>query len=351
MNAEGDPGFEALLEHLRRCRGFNFSGFKRATLMRRVANRLGVAGVGNCAAYRSYLDRHPEEYTPLFDSLLINVTGFFRDEAAWGYVGEEILPRLLGTKPAGEPIRVWSAGCASGQEAYTLAMLFAEAVGPDALCHRVKIYATDVDEEALTQARQATYDTEDLEPVPAAFRQKYFETGGQRHVVRPDLRRAIIFGRHDVMRDALIFNVDLLVCRNMLMYFTAEAQGRILTRFHVALVDAGHLFLGKAELILTHTHVFQSVNLKHHVFVKVAVADVHQEPPGRPDLDTTDLVQDRVTHPIWQSWDVRATRSPEGDGTSQGAGLYCRRHHAPPGPRRSPFGSPRKLTAAPGRCR
>jgi two-component system CheB/CheR fusion protein len=182
MITEQGPGFEALLEHLTCYRGIDFSGYKQPSLIRRVVSRMRVAGVGDCVDYLAYLDGHPEEYTTLFDSILINVTGFFRDETAWAYVRETLLPQLLSLKPAEEPVRVWSAGCASGEEVYTLAMLFAEAVGPETFCSRVKIYATDVDEEALTQARQGAYTDRDLESVPAELRPRYFETAGSQHV-------------------------------------------------------------------------------------------------------------------------------------------------------------------------
>ena len=130
MITEQDPGFEALLEHLTRYRGIDFSGYKQPSLIRRVVSRMRVAGVGDCVDYLAYLDEHPAEYTTLFDSILINVTGFFRDEAAWGYVRETLLPKLLASKPVEEPVRVWSAGCASGEEVYTLAMLFAGTLIP-----------------------------------------------------------------------------------------------------------------------------------------------------------------------------------------------------------------------------
>jgi len=295
MITEQGPGFEALLEHLTRYRGIDFSGYKQPSLIRRVVSRMRVAGAGDCVDYLAYLDEHPAEYTTLFDSILINVTGFFRDEAAWGYVRETLLPELLALKPAEEPVRVWSAGCASGEEVYTLAMLFAEAVGLDAFCHRVKIYATDVDEEALAQARQGAYDDQDLESVPASLRTRYFERVGPRHVFRPDLRHAIVFGRQDVLRDAPISRVDLLVCRNTLMYFDSEAQGRILARFRMALVEAGYLFLGKAELIPAHTHVFHPVNLKHHIFQRVATLGSCDGLPERPDWEQGGTDRDRMT--------------------------------------------------------
>jgi len=295
MIAEQDPGLETLLEHLTRYRGIDFSGYKQPSLIRRVVSRMHVAEVGNCVDYLAYLDGHPAEYTTLFDSILINVTGFFRDEAAWAYVREALLPQLLAIKPAEEPVRVWSAGCASGEEVYTLAMLFAEAVGLEAFCHRVKIYATDVDEEALTQARQGAYNDEDLESIPASLRTRYFETAGSRHVFRPDLRRVIVFARQDVLRDAPISRVDLLVCRNTLMYFDSEAQGRILARFRMALVETGYLFLGKAELIPAHAHVFHPVNLKHHIFHRFATLGSCEGRPKQPNRGQSGMDPDRMT--------------------------------------------------------
>jgi two-component system CheB/CheR fusion protein len=310
MITEQEPGLEALLEHLARYRGIDFSGYKQPSLIRRVASRMRAAGAENCVEYLAYLDEHPAEYTALFDSILINVTGFFRDDAAWGYLRDALFPKLLASKPAEEPVRVWSAGCASGEEVYTLAMLFAEAVGPDAFCRRVTLYATDVDEAALTQARQGAYNDEDLESVPAAFRTRYFETTGSRHVFRPDLRSGIVFGRQDVLRDAPISCVDLLVCRNTLMYFDTEAQGRIVARFRMALVEAGYLFLGKAELIPAHTDVFHPVNLKHHIFQRVATPGFHVDP-------------NRTRQRNQQPYIVPVTRPLAQTGVWPGASLTC----------------------------
>jgi two-component system CheB/CheR fusion protein len=321
MITEQDSGFEVLLEHLRRYRGIDFSGYKQPSLIRRVVSRMRVAGVGDCVDYLAYLDEHPGEYGLLFDSILINVTGFFRDDAAWGYIREALLPQLLALKPAEEPVRVWSAGCASGEEVYTLAMLFAEAVGPEAFSHRVKIYATDVDEEALTQAREGAYNDQDLDSVPSAMRTRYFETAGSRHVIRPDLRRVILFGRQDVLRDAPISCVDLLVCRNTLMYFDTEAQGRILARFRMALVEGGYLFLGKAELIAAHTRIFHPVNLKHHIFQRAATLGFHEGLPERSDRGQTGMDPDRTTQRNRQPRVVPVTRLLAETSVLPGAGF------------------------------
>jgi two-component system CheB/CheR fusion protein len=157
MNDEtGDAEFELLLEYLRRSRGFDFTGYKRASLVRRVQKRTHYGGVPGYVDYMDFLEVHPDEFAALFDTILINVTAFFRDPAAWETIAEKVIPRLMATKRPDDPIRLWSAGCASGEEAYTLAMVMAEALGPDEVHDRVKIYATDVDEEALTCSRAAT---------------------------------------------------------------------------------------------------------------------------------------------------------------------------------------------------
>ena len=262
--------FETLVEYLRNHRGFDFTGYKRSSLRRRMGKRMQSLHIERYGDYLDYLEVHPEEFIQLFNTILINVTGFFRDMAAWEFLVAEIIPKLIAGKQPHEPIRVWSAGCASGEEAYTLAMVLAEALGLESFRQRVKIYATDVDEEALVQARQASYSERNLQPVSPDWCTKYFEKVGDRFVFRPDLRRAVIFGRHDLIQDAPISRLDLLVCRNTLMYFNAETQSRILARFHFALNDTGMIFLGKAEMLLTRANLFNPVHLKHRIFAKVA---------------------------------------------------------------------------------
>src|SRR5207249_832402 len=219
-----DAKFEHLLEYLRQSRGFDFTGYKRPSLMRRMSKRMQTVHVDRFTDYVDYLEVHPEEFAHLFNTILINVTSFFRDEPAWDYLRKEIVPRLLATKRGHDSVRVWSAGCASGQEAYSLAIVLAEAVGMEAFRERVKIYATDVDEEALGQARLASYTPKEMEGMDGALRDRYFEAGSGRYVFRTDLRRSVIFGRHDLVQDAPISRLDLLVCRNTLMYFNAETQ-------------------------------------------------------------------------------------------------------------------------------
>ncbi len=267
-----NPDFERLLQYLLEARGFDFTGYKRTSLQRRVTKRMTQLGIKDYAAYLDYMQVHPEEFTGLFNTILINVTSYFRDAPAWEFVQHEILPRIIASKERYEPIRVWCAGAASGQEAYSIAMLLCEAMDAIEYRDRAKIYATDVDEEALAQARLGRADPSQLEEVPTALREKYFEHVGMHVQFRTDLRRSIIFGRHDLVQDAPISRIDLLICRNTLMYFDADTQGRILARLHYTLGDEGYLFLGKAEMLLSRDSLFVPVDLKQRVFSKVPKA-------------------------------------------------------------------------------
>ncbi|MEH1930451.1 CheR family methyltransferase [Nostoc sp.] len=273
-SAERNPEFENLLIYLRENRGFDFTGYKRSTLIRRVQKRMQSFNIEKFEEYLDFLEVHPEEFNYLFNTILINVTAFFRDSSAWEYIAEQILPNLIKNKKTSDQIRIWSAGCASGEEAYTLAMLMAEILGAEEFRQRVKIYATDVDEDALNQARLAVYSAKDIQTVPDELRQKYFEVAGKCYVFRPDLRRSVIFGRHDLLQDAPISRLDLLVSRNTLMYFNSETQGRILARFHFGLNDNGYLFLGKAEMLLMHSNLFTPLDLKNRIFTKISSVNI-----------------------------------------------------------------------------
>jgi two-component system CheB/CheR fusion protein len=261
---------EQLLEYIRRTRRFDFSGYKRTSLVRRILKRMDDVGCNRFSDYQDYLEVHPDEFESFFNTILINVTAFFRDPPAWEYVTEEIVPRIVSGKHAEDPIRVWSGGCATGEEAYSLAMTLCESLGSEQFRTRVKIYGTDADEQALVKARQAIYAARELQGVPEPYVERYFErlNGEGPYTFRGDLRRSVIFGRHDLVQDAPISRLDLLVCRNTLMYFNAETQSRILERFNFALNDGGFLFLGKAETLLRQSTIFTPVDLRMRLFAK-----------------------------------------------------------------------------------
>ncbi|MFF4254801.1 CheR family methyltransferase [Streptomyces sp. NPDC001663] len=263
---ETDEELEELLGFLRDTRGFDFTGYKRSSLGRRIRKRMADARVTSYTDYRDRLETNADEFNALFNTILINVTSYFRDPDAWTFLQREVMPELLAQSGSDEEIRVWSAGCSSGEEAYSLAIMFAEALGLEETLERVKIYGTDVDDEALRDARSGLYPAKALGQLEPELRDKYFEQSGARFVFRPDLRRRVIFGRHDITRDAPISRLDLLVCRNTLMYFNVEAQTQIVDRFHFALREGGFLFLGKAEMLLNDGDRFDVMSMRQRTF-------------------------------------------------------------------------------------
>ncbi|WP_353942168.1 CheR family methyltransferase [Streptomyces sp. HUAS MG91] len=265
-DAETDEGLEELLGFLRDARGFDFTGYKRSSLGRRIRKRMSDVGIDNYADYRDQLETNADEFGALFNTILINVTSIFRDTDAWTYLQHEVVPEILSSLGPEDEIRVWSAGCSSGEEAYSLAIMFAETLGLDEALQRVKIYGTDIDDEALRDARSGLYPARTLEPLTSELREKYFEQNGSQFSFRSDLRRRVIFGRHDITRDAPISRLDLLVCRNTLMYFNVEAQTQIVDRFHFALRENAFLFLGKAEMLLNDADRFDVISMRQRMF-------------------------------------------------------------------------------------
>jgi len=294
LPSEDDEELEELLRFIRDERGFDFTGYKRASIGRRVRRRARELGFDSLTGYRDVLEADLDEFTALFNSVLINLTGFFRDPAAWRYLEAEIVPEILSRHPDDQPIRLWSAGCATGEEPYTLAMVVANHLGIEETARRVKIYATDIDLEALARARTAVYSEKSLHDVPAELRATYFERDLHRRgwAVVPTLRRTVVFGRLDLTRDPPISRVDLVACRNTLMYLNAETQGFVIPRLQYALRHDGYLFLGRAEMVLRGgAGRFGPVSLRHRVFAALpslllAAVPAPSEAARRPGAGT-----------------------------------------------------------------
>ena len=261
---------KALLTHIKRARAVDLSGYKTSSLTRRIGARLKTLEIHTYEQYIDYLNTTPTEYERLFDSILINVSSFFRDTHAWQVLQDNVLTPLLTKSPTTQKLRVWSVGCASGEEPYTIAMILAEQLGIERYRQQVKIYATDLDESALQFARHATYPESIREALPNTdFITQYFEHKDQSYSVIRDIRKNVIFGNHNIITDSPISKIDLLICRNLLIYFNVETQKKVLSRFHYALNNQDHLFLGKAETLLTHSKLFRAQNLKSRIFQKI----------------------------------------------------------------------------------
>jgi two-component system CheB/CheR fusion protein len=266
---EANQEFEALLDYLKHNQKCDLTGYKRSSLMRRFQHRMQSINIDSYQSYLQHLQTHSEEYLALLDDVLINVTSFFRDHDAWEYLATEIVPKIIANKQPNEQIRVWSAGCSTGQEVYSLLILLAEALGIEACLQRVQCFATDADKAALWQARQGTYSELEVATIPADLREQYFEQTERGYVFHSKLRRMVVFADHDLIQDAPMSKIDLLMCRNVMIYFNLKAQTAILVRFHFALKNTGFLLLGKTESVINRRQIFTPISLKHRLYAKV----------------------------------------------------------------------------------
>jgi two-component system CheB/CheR fusion protein len=275
-----DPKFYILLERLHAEHNFDFRQYKEISLLRRLRRRLSQLHLDSVEKYLDVLSRDPNEHRELLNVLLINVTRFFRDRDAWDVLRERVLPAIVTEAAASHCIRVWSVGCSSGEEPYTAAILIAEALrGRPGGDLDVRIYATDIDDAALATARAGLYPREQIKDVPDEFRERYFQPEGQMYRVRRDVRRWCIFGHHDLTQDVPLSRIDLVICRNVLIYFNSALQDRILPRFQYAVRPNGYLFLGRAESMLGRSQGFQPMDSKWRIF-RCAGPTRAEVPPG-----------------------------------------------------------------------
>src|SRR5262249_25420257 len=260
---------------------------------RRLKKRMAEVGVRDYSSYMEHVRANSDEVNALLNTVLINITEFFRDPQAWEYLRQKVLPSLLRDKRAGEGFRAWCAGCASGEEVYSLAILIAEFLGNKLPEHDVRIYATDIDDDALNIARRAEYPAEKLRRLRAEWRSKYFQQNRSNYRVNREIRRMVVFGRSNLAHDAPISHVNLIICRNVLIYFGAEAQRQILTRLHYALEKDGVVFFGKAESQLTNSQLFVPLNSRWRIFRR---AEDAQPPALRRREIEEDLMTPRESH-------------------------------------------------------
>ena len=251
-----------ILEQLKTTTGHDFSSYKTATINRRLANRLSVRGLHDLTSYSEFVRGNPDENRALLKNLLISVTNFFRDKDTFDYLEKEILPQIPSGNGKPHPVRIWVAGCATGEEAYSIAMMMAERnpyVTP-------QIFATDIDETALAKARHGFYTANDAADVSDERLHRFFvqTEGGYR--VKRELRETILFANHNLLRDPPFARIDLITCRNLLIYLNHAAQERLMKTFHFSLVPRGFLFLGTAETIDAGAELFSSQSRQHHVY-------------------------------------------------------------------------------------
>lgn len=257
-----------LLELVGRETNVDFRSYKSSTILRRIARRMAVVRTSTIQDYRKYLETHPGEINDLVMAFLIKVTEFFRDPDAFKYISDELLPRILRRgEENGRTLRVWSAGCATGEEPYSLAMVLADRLGKELADWNVKIFATDLDEEAVSFARRGLYPAPMLKELPDNYQNHYFEPVDQGYRISKVLRQMIIFGQQDLSRAVPFPRIDLVVCRNLLIYFKSELQQEMLDRFAYSLYQThGYLFLGKAETGRPSRNNFELVSKRWKVY-------------------------------------------------------------------------------------
>lgn len=260
---------DALLQKIYVGRGYDFRDYKRASIQRRINKRLFDNHLATYEQYADLLDKNPEEYAKLLDTLLINVSEFFRDREAWGIIETEVIPRILSKKSRGDAIRVWSSGCSTGEEPYTMAILLAETLGGSIADYEIRIFATDIDEKALSEARRGIFPSERLKNVKKEYLDKYFSQENGTYRVRRAIRQMVAFGRQDLVSDAPISHLDLIICRNVLIYFKVDLQSRVIVKFHYALNKNGHVFFGKSESMLAGSKLFRPIDKKWRIFEKI----------------------------------------------------------------------------------
>ena len=260
--------FDKICILLRERTGNDFSLYKKSTVYRRVERRMGLHQIDRIAHYVHYLRENPQEVELLFKELLIGVTSFFRDPASWDALQARVLPELLAAYPAGATLRAWVAGCSTGEEAYTLAMAFREVqqrlkpVGR----YSLQIFATDLDPDAIAKARRAFYPANIVADVSAERLKRFFVEEGDGYRVGKEIRETVVFATQNAVMDPPFTNLDILTCRNLLIYLGPELQKRLLPLFHYSLKPGGILMLGSAESIGDNTALFEPLQSTARLF-------------------------------------------------------------------------------------
>jgi two-component system CheB/CheR fusion protein len=293
--ARDQSGMETLMHKVfallrERC-GVDFSNYKPSTIDRRIARRISINQLNNLEEYYSYLESSPREVNLLFNEILICVTRFFRDREAFEFLAKSVVPEILGRVPAGGLVRVWVPSCSTGEEAYSLAMLFADEMGRQGKSWDVKIFATDIAKSAIETASLGLYSESEVADVPADKLKRYFSQTPEGWQIQRPLRQMVVFARHDLLKDPPFTKLDLVSCRNVLIYFQAALQARVLGLFHFALKPEGILFLGSSETTGDFSDRFQTINTRHKVY--------RMRPTSRPrDLQFAVSAGDRSEKPV-----------------------------------------------------
>ena len=268
----GESDFRKILYLLRASHGVDFNYYKPGTVRRRIARRMALGRVESMKKYLEHLQSDRGEVDALFQDILIHVTSFFREPDTFRALQSRIFPRIVANKAAGEPIRIWTPGCSSGEEVYSLAIALLEFLGEPASSTPIQVFGTDISELAIEKARTGTYSESRLRDVSAHRLRRYFVRTEGGFQVNKTLREVCIFARQDLTKDPPFSRIDLISCRNVLIYFGTVLQKRIIAGFHYALRDGGYLLLGKSEALTAYPDLFVPAERKVRIYAKKATA-------------------------------------------------------------------------------
>lgn len=252
----------------------NFAYYKKATVRRRLARRASISGIQNLANYYQTLRSDSDEVERLYADLLIGVTAFFRDSAAFDLIASEIIPKIASKMSLAHEVRIWVPGCASGEEAFSIAIMLAEYARENGLALNAKIFGTDLHSSSLQIASQGLYAAERLQELPPDLLARYFDKMDSKYRVKAEIRRLIMFSRHNVIRDPPFTRLDMISCRNMLIYFDDVAQKKVLSHFHFALKQDSFLFLGPSESVGDILDEFDTIDSRWRIYCKVRNAQL-----------------------------------------------------------------------------
>ncbi len=271
-----------ILQILHTQTGNDFQHYKRATVLRRIERRLQVNGLPNVMAYRDFLRANEREAQALLQDMLISVTNFFRDREAFESLERDVIPRIFDNTPESGQIRAWSVGCATGEEAYSLAMLLTEQSHLGGKARPVQVFATDIDERAVNVGRRGVYpDSITTDVVPSRL-QRFFDKEEEHYYVKREIREKVLFATHNILRDPPFSRLSLIMCRNLLIYLSRDVQAKIFEILHYALQPSGYLFLGTAESVDAVPKLFSLVDKKNRIYQAINIRSTvfHPLPPA-----------------------------------------------------------------------
>ena len=271
MTFDDEQTFHALRKKILKEKGLDLGQYKEKCLKRRIDVRVRATGVHTYLDYMAVLKKDPLEYDRLLDTLTINVTRFFRDRATYRVIEDKVIPELISSKKkeGKKIIRVWSTACASGEEPYSMAILFHKILGDRIGDHLISIYATDIDGNVMKKAKRGEYEAGALSEVDEKILKRYFNRN-RKFGVKEEIKQMVRFKRHDLISDRPLAHLDIILCRNVLIYFSRDLQMKLFDRFYKALNQGGYLILGKTESLAGESAgLFHPVNIRERIYQKI----------------------------------------------------------------------------------